>query len=336
MSTPAAISQPDLTLIGRKNILTVTPNGGSAAHYIVRQLQFQPTRGSFIERKVPGADGLLYIDRVVPKERKDALVATFDEYPEVLINLLQASSGLCTIAPYAVDPGYEGIFGNSMLFLRPTSDLSNPITAMAELDGDFTFEMEADKMSQYAIKFTLTEPVEYLPCKRLFHVIGDVDGSFEFSYSAAGTGTVCKQFRGGVVAATAEGDTIALSVDDATDDCWIISNAGLLQTITVGDPANLLALNINLTGLPALSAITVITTTAIAITTLLAGPSNKLLATVDISGATITAAAMRQFCNSLPDRTGATAGSLNLENTGGGFTSADYAVAVAKNWTITD
>jgi hypothetical protein len=158
MATPSASSVPANTITARKPQVEITPDGGSAANYVVRKITGGPKK-DHIDRMGISSDGLiLQVDRRVPKSRNDAFTVELDEFPSALIALLTGNTNKCTARLFVGDPDDAA---NTPAFSVTKSGGVLAFAALAYIDGEFSFEMEADKPSTYTFKILPTEAVVY-------------------------------------------------------------------------------------------------------------------------------------------------------------------------------
>ena len=104
MPLPTVTNDPLNTVLGQKNYITITPQGGTAVSFLSEKLSVSPSNET-VRREVLFSDGLIRADRIVPTKRKDVLKFETSEIKKV-ISLLGGLGGFKqgTAEIWCVDP----------------------------------------------------------------------------------------------------------------------------------------------------------------------------------------------------------------------------------------
>lgn len=157
MALPTPTTAASKTVFGRRNLVTITPSGGSATTYLVKKVSHSPNIEK-IERRSPSSDGkILRVNRTVLKSRKDEIKITLDEFHSDLINLLlNNTTGQCTAVVYIVDPDDAANTPSYSIVKKTTG---GAFTAVATLDGEINFDQEGEG-AEISFMLTATEDIE--------------------------------------------------------------------------------------------------------------------------------------------------------------------------------
>lgn len=330
MPLPTVKSQPALTIVGRRLIARITPDGGAAQTHLCRKIGMKPLRGDYIERLAPTAnpDSILMVDRRVPKVKKDTFTLHLDEWNQALLDLLNSNGGKAKLLVQVVDPGSET--GYSSLRACGADDYLD-FDCLVEDEGDQELTMEA--VAKYGLKLQATEEVVYEPEAMLLdfettNADGIIEVAMEYPSGLAPLGYV--EANGTLITLN---DAVATSfeVDTAPARVRVFRNLQGVTDIILTSSQYVSRASAWVGRFPKLTNFQ----TNVPITGLLADPQvNRNLATVNVAGSQLTAAALDALYRSLPDRTGLAAGAITV--TGNPGTGADTpAIATAKNWTVT-
>jgi len=149
MALPSTSDQPAKTILARTNILEITPDGGSIHRVLCKRIGDTPTR-SFRERMRSGTN-FLRTTRMAPQEAGDEFRIVLDEFGAALIAfILGDNNGKCTARLIVRDPSTTS---------GDQAYITNTFNATASLDGDLSFDIEADSTVQFTIALNATERV---------------------------------------------------------------------------------------------------------------------------------------------------------------------------------
>lgn len=322
MALPIPTSKPSQTLVGRRNLVTITPSGGAPISIHAVSMQFECTRET-LDREAPTneADSILFVDRRIHTRRADAVIITLDEWNEDLIALATGDDHVCTFLAQAVDPGAETGY-LSMRFSKADGDA---VAGVCKLEGDTTLDRE--QLATYQLRLTATEEAKYYTECELANVVGD--GELE------------------IVTTFASGD-IYLDDDDQTTQLTTAVSEEILASV-MGNRVRLFGdvdriteieiyknsddidgLRVNLTQFPLCEVFVGIEeVTEIELSPIV----NTALDSINLVGTVMSAANLNKMFEQLPDRSATTQGALDLTgavNLGDATTS----IATAKNWDV--
>lgn len=322
MALPIPTSKPSQTLVGRRNLVTITPDGGSPISIHAVSMQFECTRET-LDREAPTneADSILFVDRRIPTRRADAVIITLDEWNEDLIALATGDSHVCTFLAQAVDPGAETGY-LSMRFSKANGDA---VAGLCHIEGDTTLDRE--QLSTYQLRLTATEDAVYKPEFEVANVTGD--GEIE----------LIATFASGAIYADDDNQTaplvseVGLSIDaeSAGNRVRLFGDFDRITALELAlVSATVSELKINLTQLQSCAAFVGIEQ----VTELEVSPiANAALSFIDLPDSPMTAANINKLFRQLPDRSATTQGDIVLSGAAN-IGSADTSIATAKNWDV--
>lgn len=321
MALPIPTSKPSQTLVGRRNLVTITPTGGSAISRPVVSMQFESTR-EWIEREAPTdeEDSILFIDRRIPTRRTDSVVITLDEWDEDLIALATGSDNTCTFLAQAVDPSRS----TGYLSLRFSKADGDAVAGTCKLEGDTTLDRE--QLATYQLRLTATEEAKYYTECEIANVVGDGELDIAFTFAS---GDIYLDDDDQTTKLTASSEQVLASV--MGNRVRLFGDIDRITEIEINKNSDDIdGLRVNLTQFPLCEVFVGIEeVTEIELSPIV----NTALDSINLVGTVMSAANLNKMFEQLPDRSATTQGALDLTgavNIGDATTS----IATAKNWDV--